>query len=251
MFWVLGRHLDRQGPGRARVKELQRFVTEHGLCSRQTLWRALHRGEGTFWRRSGGWLYYKGVLELARDWNVDLRRHPVYLPIGDFVTLARFRRILVWSFCANKDRRISHARLAELVGRTARSVARYLAGIDKQANVMRTARLIDSVHVDLAKKGYFRTRIGDKWVLCKRLPNTYYWGADTAPFGLVRHSHTVFTDQGALRRVFYDKPRAAGRAIQGLQEGERVFVKIEGQTDFWGAQVWQGWTRQLGQVGVC
>jgi len=251
MVWLILRHLDRQGSGWVFARDLRRFMEKHRLCHRQTLWRALKQGEGKLWIRSGARLSYKGLLELALDWGLELRRHPVYLPIEGFGALARFRRALVASFFANKERIISHRRMGELVGRTARSVARYLAGIEKHANVMLTARPIDSVHIDLAKQGYFRTRIGDKWVLCKRLPNTYYWGAETAPFGLVKHGHTLLTDQGAMRRVFYDKPKAAGRAIQGLQEGERVFVKIDGQIDFWGAQAWEGWGRTLGMTAPC
>lgn len=253
--WLLARGLDPSGSGRISLKAVRDFVADRRIATRQTLLRWLGQGDGIFWTRSRTHLRLKGLLTVALTLDVDLRRHPVYLPIEGFRSLGRFRRALVGSFFGDKKRPMSHSTLGELIGRTPRSVGRYLRGVPKTPKVMVSDRrpppFSEPVHPDLAQQGYFRTKVDGQWVLAKRLPNSYYAPAETAPFGMVKRSYASSSLPEGLRRCFYRNPKAAARAVEGLLEGERIFVLQEGKRDFWGCEVWTGWSRTLGMVGVC
>lgn len=263
MVWGLSRSLS-QGCPWVTIKRLTRFVEAQDLCHRQTIWRAVRDGMGTLFRaKVRGRLYFRGARQLADMWGIELGEHPVLLSIDKLSSLRRIRQGLVASWCTNRDRTISAAKLGELVGRTPRWARRYLTqpDIEKQPNIMLSAEppppFGQAIHPDLARQGYHRTKVNGYWRLAKYLPNTYRADLVTAPFGIVKYltASSSMTrgqrPQGALRRVFYHRPKAHPRAVNRLQDGETVFLAQEKLVDFWGRACWHGWTRQWGVVGQC
>lgn len=263
MAWGLSRSLSKGCPY-VTIKRLTRFVETQGLCHRQTIWRAVRDGMGTLFRaKVRGRLYFRGAREVAEIWGVDLTQHPVFLAIDKLSSLKRIRQGLVASFCTNRDRTISAAKLGELVARTPRWARAYLTqpDIEKQPNIMISEQAAppfgQAIHPDLACRGYHRTRVNGQWRLARYLPNTYRADFGTAPYGIVGYPTASSSltrgkrPKGALRRVFYHRPKAQPKAVNRLQDGQTVFLAQGNTKDFWGARIWHGWTRQWGAVGRC
>ncbi len=266
--WLLARYLDRIGGGYVRTKVLRRFVIEHGLFTRKTLYRALE-GPSPLWRRSYSLLYLTSVRHVAAYLEVELRSEPVLLPLTAFESMHALRSAFVASFMAGKPKTIAIATLCRLTGRTRRVVRDYLNSqhITKTPNAMVSARS-PSPHLDpgLAAKGYFHTRRHGKYLLVKRMPNTYESDLETAPRGITRKklrkpSYPTVSPPpavedpagcsgedlrdplgGAPHRCYYREPKAASRALQALSPRETIYTLSEGETDALGFQLWRGYT---------
>ncbi|MEA3406612.1 MAG: hypothetical protein U9R48_00850 [Chloroflexota bacterium] len=263
-IWYLCRHLDVAGEGRVHLSTLRSFVREHDLFSRQTLWRGLQEAHETFWRRDGEILYYRSLHKVAEEMGVDLHRHPVNIPLRSFASMGALRAAFVSSLFADKERMIAQETLATLSARHRRTVQRYLkrAKVTRCPNVMISRREnTRQLSREMAEEGYFRGCIEDRWFLCRRLPNTYYWPqATTCAYGLVKHywmprvttsssTHkasnwhpTSSTTRGAPRRRYFTKPKAVARATERMWEGERIYEQRKG-TGGQGWRLWRGYMR--------
>jgi len=246
-IWYLCRHLDAAGEGRVDLSTLRVFVREHDLFSRQTLWRGLAGNHETFWRRDGEVLYYRSLHKVAESLNVALRHHPVRIPLQTFASMGELRAALLCSLFADKERTIAQETLATLSARHRRTVQRYLkrAKVKRYPNVMISRRdNTRQLSREMAEEGYFRGCIEDRWFLCRRLPNTYYWPqATTCAYGLVKHywHPTSSTTRGAPRRRYFTKPKAVARATERMWEGERIYERRKGT----GGQAWRLWRGYL------
>ena len=267
-FWLLARHLDPKGSSRIPIKRLRTFLVQHHLCDRKTLFRALNQ-PSIFWVKYGRWLKLRGVLKIADALDVELRSQPVMLPLACFCSLRELRAAFVASYFAGKPRTIAIDTLAILTGRTRRSIIRYL----DSSHVKRTRNAMSSVrrpsrhlHPDLAKEGYFHTKVDGRYRLVKRMPNTYETDLETAPRGITRKQTrrtSLSTEEtpppgdeprsspeggassgpgGSPRRLYYRKQRAANRALQSLSPGETVYTLCPGRQDALGFQLWRGYS---------
>ncbi len=259
-IWYLCRHLDAAGEGRIHLSALRAFVREHDLFSRQTLWRGLEeeheagrrsgpcdgRKSGpceTFWRRDGDTLYYRSLHKVAEALDVPLHHHPVKIPLKSFASMGELRAAFVCSLFADKERMIAQETLAALSERHRRTVQRYLkrAEVERYPNVMISRRgNTRQLTPEMAEEGYFRGCIEERWFLCRRLPNTYYWPqATTCAYGLVKHYWypSSSTTRGAPRRRYFTKPKAVVRATERMWEGERIYERRKGI----GGQGWRLW----------
>ena len=267
-FWLLARHLDPEGGGRVMIRDLRQFLVRHNLCDRKTLHRAL-RHPSIFWTTYSGVLKLVSVLKVADELGVELRRRPVLLPLAAFASMKDLRDVFVASYLSGKPRTFAIQTLAELTGRTRRSVSRYLESrrVGRTPNAMTSVRRPSRyLHPDLAKQGYFHTRVKGRWILVKRMPNTYQTDLETAPRGMTvkqTRRSSFSTEQspssedeppsspeegacsgprGMTHRLYYRKPQAANRALQSLSPGETVYTLSSGRHDDLGFQLWRGWT---------
>ena len=267
-IWLLARHLDPKGSSRVPIKRLRKFVVRHRLCDRRTLFRAL-RAPSIFYYKYGGWVQLTGVLKVADVLGVEFRSQPVMLPLASFASMKELRAAFVASYLSGKPRTIAHATLATLCGRTRRTVIRYLESqhVVKTPNAMSSVRK-PSPHLDpaLAEQGYFHTRVNGRWRLVKRMPNTYETDLETAPRGMTvkqRRRSSFPTEEappsgeeslaspeksarldvrGIARRRYFEKQRAAHRALQSLSPDETVYTLCPNRQDDLGFQLWRGWT---------
>ena len=267
-FWLLARHLGRQGGHHIPIKRLRTFVTDHILCSRKTLFRALDR-PSIFWIKYGRTLKLRGVLKIADDLDVEFRSLPVMLPLTCFFSLQDLRGAFVASYLSGKPRTIAIETLAMLTGRSRRSLIRYLQSshIKKTLNVMTCRRdpILD-LTPEMAKEGYFHGRVAGKTVLLKRMPNTYETDLETAPRGITRWQkrrpslstgkepprgeeapaspggNTCSGSEESPRRLYYQKQRAADRALRTLSPGETIYTFLPGCKDDHGSQLWRPWS---------
>lgn len=267
-FWLLARHLDPKGSSRIPIKRLRAFVIKHNICTRKTLFRALNR-PSIFWVKYGGWLKLRGVLKVADALDVEFQSEPVMLPLADFSSMRKLRDAFVASYLTGKPREIAHDTLAVLTGRSRRAVIRYTQSshIKRKPNAMSSVRRPSRhLHPDLAKEGYFHTRVDGRYRLVKRMPNTYETDLETAPRGITRKQTrrtSLSTEEtpppgdeprsspgggassgpgGSPRRLYYRKQRAANRALQSLSPGETVYTLCPGRTDALGFQLWRGYS---------
>jgi hypothetical protein len=261
--WYVMRHIDApSGSGVVDLDKLEAFGKEHDLFSRATLYRVLESGRGLFWhKRRGGRWQYVGLHTLADALTGRLSAQPVTIPLEDFRTLQRFRGALVASLFVRKERTITQGRLAELCGRTSRTVRNYLvaAGVRITPNAMLSTRKPPEcgqpLDADLAQQGFYRIKIKGEIVLCRRMANTYWQPrGDTRAYGLVRH-YTRPTDvsshgQGAYRRVYFDDAQAASKRVGKLEEGERLYF-LTGARDHLGCRLWVGQERVNGGISTC
>lgn len=267
-FWLLARHLGRQGGHRIPIKRLRAFVTQHVICTRKTLFRALSR-PSIFWEKYGYYLKFRGVLKVADALDVEFRSKPVMLPLACFSCLRELRGAFVASYFAGKPRTIAIDTLAMLTGRSRRTIIRYLQSshIKKTPNVMTCRRdpILD-LTPEMAKEGYFHGRVAGKNILLKRMPNTYETDLETAPRGITgkqRRRNSFYAGEKQVpprredgpnsprgstctreppRRLYYHKLAGANRALQSLRPNETVYSLSAGQSDDVGSQLWRGWT---------
>jgi len=234
-------------------RDLWQVVKAEHLFTKRTMMNALRKGDDTFWTRSHGNIYLIGLLHVTYLLDVRLSAHPVHIEASG--GLAEFRRFLVEAFFANKPVTIALATMGQLTGRTRPTVLRYLRHCKKTANLMLSSRSPDDAVIpELAEQGYFRKIIDGKWVLVKRMPNTYSTAHDTAPYGKVkRQEHSLLSTATRATRRYLTRPRAMRRAI------ERVTDTIYCEVPEHPAQsehkerdciIWQGWTCALGNVAT-
>ena len=266
--WLLARHLDPKGSSRVQIKRLREFVLRHRICTHKTLQRAL-RDPSIFWIKYGGWVQLIGVLKVADVLGVELRSQPVMLPLSAFSSMFHLRAVFVASYLSGKPRTIAIDTLSKLTGRSRSAIIRYLKSphVVKIPNAMSSVRR-PSRHLDpdLARQGYFHTRVNGRWRLVKRMPNTYETDLETAPRGMTvkqRRRSSLSTEEapspgeathgspeegascdprGIARRRYYQKQRAAHRALQSLSPDETVYTLCPGRHDDLGFQLWRGWT---------
>lgn len=266
--WLVGRHLDRRGQGYVGLRVLRKFVSDHHLCTRKTLRRAL-AGPSIFWRSYRGGLYLAAVNKVADALEVELRECPVLLPLAAFASMHDLRSAFVASYFAGKPRTIAIDTLAELTGRTRRSVSRYLRSghITKTANFMRSVREPGpTLDPALAGQGYFRANVRAQTVLVKRMPNTYASDLETAPRGITRKQRSrpssytatspptgetppvppagsaVEAPRGAPRRRYFRKPQGAHRALLSASPLEPVYLEARYSPKRPPGQFWEGYT---------
>ena len=258
-LWLLARHLDREGSGRVSARELRRFVRDNLGVTRQTLIRWFKAGDDLFWyQRDEERLHLRSLFFVADFYGVRLQPQPVRLSLDTFANLSNFRAALVGSFFAKRPKTISQATLANLTGKTARTVRRYLErieGLQKQHNAMISERAPSCAEdPDYKSRGYFLGSVGGKQVLLKYLPATYYAPGELCAFGMVKKHRKVTslsTAGGAMpERCFYGNPKAASRRLNGLQEGETIFILHKKPLQPSGCRLWRGFTQVNGGLAL-
>lgn len=266
--WLLARHIDMAGRGAVSLKDLYAFVARHRLCTRRTVERAL-ASPSPFYHKYGRDLWVHGVLKVAKALDVRLRHVPVKIPLADFASMQTLRASFLASYLTGEPITIAIDTLADLTGRTRRTITRYLCSphITKSTNVMISDRRPGPyLDPELAEQGYFRGRVKGRSCLLKRMPNTYQSDLETAPRGMARverqRASCITAEsslreedpessppreppapyQGAPRRLYYTKPKAASRALQSLSPRESIYVRYSGRKDAFGSLLWRGYT---------
>lgn len=85
----------------------------------------LRAGIGTFWHWAGDRLYLHGLAKLCQSLAIKPRKRPVYIAQAEVENLAHFRAALFASWFADAGQRgrvITQAKLAEIFGRTDRTI---------------------------------------------------------------------------------------------------------------------------------
>jgi len=267
-FWLLARRIDVAGFGIIPLKDLYAFVARHRLCTRRTLERAL-ASSSPFYHKRGRNLWLVGVLKVAKALRVRLRHQPVKIPLADFASLEDLRASFLASYMAGKPTTIAIDTLAQLTGRSRRTIARYLRSphITKSPNVMISERRPRPyLDPELADQGYYRGRVNGQSCLVKRMPNTYESDLETTPRGMARverQRNSCITAesspgeedqgssppgespapyQGAPRRLYYIEGKRASRALQSLSPRESIYVRCTNRQEACGALLWRGYT---------
>jgi hypothetical protein len=84
--WLLLKYLDKEGKGWFERRDVDRFLaqsnSEYHICGQRQLRKLLAKGDGIFWRRSGGRLWLRSTSKVAAQLHLQrLRGHPVSLPL--------------------------------------------------------------------------------------------------------------------------------------------------------------------------
>ena len=247
-LWLLGRATDQAGRGWLTTQDL----CQAGILSSDTIYRSLRNASGIFWERKGNRVRFCSLLKVANALGCELRSRPVLWPISELKTIARFRAGLVGSMLAYKPRQIAHATWRKLTGMPGTTERRYVAPYKVRKNITLSSRPAPrfgaSVDVDLANQGFHRTKVNGQWRLATHRANTYATDMHyTTRFGMLKHQRsTTSSATRGVRRLYYDKPKAGARAIEGLQPGEGVHVRLGTTKDFWDCQCWHTWSNQPG-----
>lgn len=252
--WLLARHLDKRGAGWCELGDLRSFIGAHGLFTIRTLRRALSP-PNPYFHKVGSRVYLASAQKIARSLEVTLRMHPVWIPLADLGSLATLRSVLVASLFAQSPRTIAQETLASLSGRCSRTVRRYLDShhVHSTQNAM-LSRRSPSYRLDpqLAKDGFFHTIVDGDRCLLRRLPNTYQSDLQIAAFGIVKYKrpNTCSPTRRDLARRYFDKAKAAFRAMQSQSPHSTVYLLSPGHRVRSKHRLWLGYTRVPGLEGA-
>jgi len=254
-LWLLARACDATGKGWLKYGELETYAAN--IISTQTLKRSLKLGAGVYWTLDArGRLWLAGLRTVAEHLDCRLYAHPVYIPHKYLKRLGDFNAAMLAAFMAGKSRTIRQVLLAELYGRSPRTVTAYVKHAERLGllKVTPQAALTDLppravVLPALAEQGYFIVRVGGRPYIAKRMPNRYTSELCTAAFGAVKQYGTSSssTMRPTYRKLYYTNENSKGftKALASLHDGEAVFVSTGGKSDD-GRELWRMYERRDG-----
>jgi hypothetical protein len=252
--WYLLRYLDRTGAGVVREPALRRFVASQELFGRDTLRRALRKGDGAFWRRSSGFVEYRSLFKVATALGAELHKLPVLLDVDDFGSMGRMRPMYMATWFADRPRRMSRAAQAALIGKSAQTTRNYSkrAGLHVRRNSMYSQRKVSDFGPELEREGYYRTQVDGQTRLAKRLPNTYHADLECCPFGQVKHyrREASLSTRGVPERRYFTNTTAALKALHQTDTGSIIYLKMD-KTDVFDSQLWIGTMMMDGVTWTC
>jgi len=251
--WYLLRHIDGTGSGLVPEQALRCFVASHDLFGRDTLRRALRRGEGMFWRRGNGFVEYRSLFNVAAALDADLHKLPVRLDLDDFRSIGRLRAMFMATMFADKSRRRSRAGLAAMIGKSPQTTRNYTkrAGLRVKRNAMYSTRKPSDYGPELQREGYYRTQVDGQTRLARRLPNNYRAELECCAFGQVKHWRKAsFSTRGVPERRYFTNATAALKALHRTDTGNVVYLTMD-KTDIFGSELWSGMTMIGGVVWTC
>jgi len=256
-LWLVARACDATGRGWLEYGELESYAA--GICSTQTLKRSLKLGDGSYWTLDArGRIWLAGLRRILERLECDLHAHPVYIPLEYLKRLGDFNAAMLAAFMAGKPRTIRQAKLAELYGRSTRTVTAYVKRAERLGllKVTPQAALTDlppraAMIPALAEQGYFIVRVGGRQYTAKRMPNRYTSELCTAAFGAVKQygASSSSTMRPTYRKLYYTNENSKGftKALASLHDGEAVFVPTGGVSDD-GRALWRMYERRDGMA---
>lgn len=250
-LWLMARACDVSGRGRLDLAELEAYTAD--FMSLQTLRRVLKLGAGSWWMLdTRGRVWLAGLKAVREHLNTELHAHPVYIPLEYLKRLADFGAACVAAMMAGKPRTISQAKLAELYGKSARTVSAYVKRAERRGLLTVTPQAAITnltpgaqAHKAMADLGYFIVRVNGKPYVAKRMPNRYSSQLCTARFGAVKQygKTSSTTMRATYRRLYYaHDSKGLTRAIASLYPGEAVFIGGAGISDD-GRELWYMYER--------
>jgi hypothetical protein len=86
-IWFLLKHIDKEGRGWFNRRDVDSFLaqrnSEYHVCGQRQLRKLLAKGDGIFWRRSGGRLWLRSTSKVAAQLHLQrLSGHPVSMPLA-------------------------------------------------------------------------------------------------------------------------------------------------------------------------
>lgn len=256
-IWLLARACDATGRGWLEYAELEAYAAD--IISTQTLKRLVKLGSGAWWYTNAcGRIRLAGLRRVSERLDCRLYAHPAYIPLKYLKRLGDFNAAMLAAFMAGKSRTIRQVLLAELYGRSPRTVTAYVKRAERLGllKVTPQAALTDlppraAMLPDLAAQGYFMVRIGGRPYTAKRMPNRYTSELCTAAFGAVKQYGTSSssTMRPTYRKLYYTNENSKGftKALASLRDGEAVFVSTGGKSDD-GRELWRMYERRDGMA---
>jgi len=232
-LWLLLRSLDSEGRGWVDFGKAQESFLRLGL-SRRSFRDILRKGEGFWWTRVRGRIFYSGLEKVCLRLRV-LPGRPVLIPLPK--RLSEFRALLHASFFV-KEKTISRRRLQELTGKSKTTLRRWekLTGVKIQPNLGYSPKLLSKSSSSYRCIGYseegqpfWEVCLDGKARLTWQISNSYVVESERlerAPWGLARKVQRrikpLVGGEGLWFRLYFRDPRSALRYQK--KTGEAVYV---------------------------
>jgi len=229
-LWLLLRALDKEGKGWVDYEEAQKAFLSLGL-SRRSFRDTLRKGEGFWWTRVRGRIFYSGLGKVCLRLRVFPGR-PVLIPLPR--KLSEFRALLHASFFV-KPRTISRGSLQKLTGKSKTTLRRWekLTGVKTQPNLGYSKALSKEkssgsrcLGYDEEGQPFWEVSLDGRSHLAWQIPNTYVAEFVLAPWGQAKKIRKVRPLDGGEgerpSRLYFLRPRDAYRYQK--KTGESVYV---------------------------
>jgi len=234
-LWLLLRSLDSEGRGWVAYEEALEAFLKLGL-SRRSFRDILRKGEGFWWTRVRGRIFYSGLGKVCLRLRV-LPGRPVRIPLPK--KLSEFRALLHASFFV-KERTISRSSLQKLTGKSKTTLRRWekLTGVKIQPNLGYSPKPLSKEKSSVSRcigydeKGqpFFEVSLNGRPHLAWQISNSYVVESERlerAPWGLSRKVRKklrpLFGGEGErLFRLYFQDPRKALSYVR--RTGQAVYL---------------------------